>query len=375
MHYALLSAYNFIDITEQGYEQYQDIIINNCLVKPASAKIQGLAITHNCEARYQIIKNELDKYKRPFTVLDIGASQGFYSFKIAYNFPNSVCVMIEGDNHAYPLVGTQLEQLCYLNTALDNIILLKHSLVLSDVQRLSECEHFDVVLALNIIHWFPSEWKKMADAIINMGDNIIIETPPQETSFSHIRYDIEQYILSKGGEVIGIVPRHTSGVPVNIYLIKANKNKLIRNTWIAPLTKKKHIIKSSYTEKKLIKTGQCDGKEIISDWAAGINLITFKMYYGAYPSNDCIKDLCKTTMSTTNNNDCLPNNLILQGKKLIMIDLNDKNFYCGKKTDYGCCQKRLKATLKWLDLENRTDLEQFFYKTLCKPNAKIPAKL
>ena len=52
--------------------------------------------------------------------------------------------------------------------------------MLTDLQKLSECEHFDVVLALNIIHWFPSEWMKIADAILAMGDNIIIETPPQE---------------------------------------------------------------------------------------------------------------------------------------------------------------------------------------------------
>ena len=102
MQYTAILSYDFIDITQHGYEQYQDIIINNCLIKPASTKIQGQTINHDCTTRYRIIKNILDQYKRPFTMLDIGASQGYYSFKTAYDFPKAVCVMIEGDNASIP---------------------------------------------------------------------------------------------------------------------------------------------------------------------------------------------------------------------------------------------------------------------------------
>lgn len=365
-------SHDFIDITEHGYEQYQDIIINNVLVKPASSYlVNGRQMKHDCESRYKIIKSILDKYERPFTVLDIGASQGYYSFKIAYDFNYSVCVMIEGDNTAYPLTGTQLEQLCYLNTSLNNVILLKRSLALNDIQMLSECEHFDVVLALNIIHWFPSQWRQMADTILNMGDNIIIETPPQEKKFSQRNYDIEQYILSRGAEVIGTVERHTTGTPVNIYLIKANKKFIARKNWFMKANNK-HVIQSTFSEKKQIKIGAYDGKEIISDWLPGINLITFKMYSGTYPSKDALKSLIKSLMLTVSNNDCLPNNMIVQGNKVAMIDINDTNFCHGLQTNLCCDTARIKATMKWLDLDNTENLQNHFFSVLCKSNNALP---
>ncbi len=366
----LRGGYEYLDIASQGYEQYQDII-NNCLVQPASSLIiNGRPMKHDCESRYKIIKTVLDKYQRPFTVLDIGASQGYYSFKTAYDYKDSVCVMIEGNNPAYPLVGTQLEQLCHLNTSLNNVILLKRSIILKDLQRLSECEHFDVVLALNIIHWFPNEWQKIADAIINMGDNIIIEVPPQEKNFSKITYDIEQYIISKGAMSIGVVERHTTGTPVNIYLINGKKEAISRKNWMTGYCNK-HRIYSTFTEKKHIKIGEFDGKEIITDWLPGINLITFKMYSGAYPSKAKIKSLIYDLMNSIENNDCLPNNMIIQGNKVAMIDINDPNFYNGAATNYGCNVARINATLKWLDLESEKDLSQFFVETLCKPNNQL----
>ena len=358
----------FTDITAQGYEQYQDIIINGVLIKPASTSIaHGRPMKHDCESRYNIIKSVLARYQRPFTMLDIGASQGYYSFRTAYEFSDSVCVMIEGNNNAYPLVGTQLEQLCHLNTALDNVILLKKSLILSDLKKLSECEHFDLVLLLNILHWFPAEWRQMADAVLDMGDNIIIETPPQEKVFSQRNYEIEQYILSKGAEVIGTVQRHTTGTPVNLYLIKNQKKSLKRKNWITTQSYP-HTIHSTYQEKKQIKIGKYDGQKIVTDWVPGINLITFKMYSGAYPAKEIVKEAAKNTMSTVNNNDCFPNNMVIKGKNIVMIDINDKNFYHGKPVHYSCELSRINAVLSWLDLENPEELSKFFLKTLTLQN-------
>jgi hypothetical protein len=168
---------NFFDITKYGQEQYQDIIINNVVVKKASGN------RRDNQLRYQIIKKVLDRYQRPFAMLDIGASQGYYSFRTAHDY-DCVCVMIEGNNPAYPKVGSQLLNLCKANTSLKNVILLNKQIFPQDLKRLSECESFDVVLALNIIHWFGANWKDVTDAILNMGDNIIIETPPQEDIIS-----------------------------------------------------------------------------------------------------------------------------------------------------------------------------------------------
>ena len=220
----------FVDITKYGYEQYQDIIINNVVVKKASG--------NHCdnETRYNIIQKVLNKYSRPFDMLDIGASQGYYSFRAAHDY-DCVCVMIEGKNPEYPMVGKQLLDLCKANDSLQNIILLNKQVIPEDLQRLSECEYFDVVLALNIIHWFGSRWKEVTDAILDMGSNIIIETPPQEDLASQeanfIRKSIEEYLVFRNAKILGKVPRHTSdGKMSTIYFIESEKTKIERKCWV-----------------------------------------------------------------------------------------------------------------------------------------------
>ncbi len=357
-------GYNFLDITKHGYEQYQDIIIHNKIVKPA---------THNhrdCETRYEIIQQILDKYKRPFTMLDIGASQGYYSFKTAHDY-DSVCVMIEGNNRFYPMTGSQLLDLCKINN-LDNIIHLNKSVVPNDLIRLSECEHFDVVLALNIIHWFPDQWQNVTDAILNMGDNIIIETPPQESVASNkgnqIRKKIENYLISKNAKILGKVSRHTSNAFSTIYLVESNKDFMERKTWIKKnkLNGKTHFIDSSFEKKQFTKQVDCSPDIIItSDWVPGINLITFKMYNGTYPLKEDIKNNIKKIKDPLRiHNDWLVNNMIIQGKKIVLIDYNDPTHNHPGAARYS--EKLLNKHLRIVDFDNPTEFEHYFREVLIK---------
>jgi 2-polyprenyl-3-methyl-5-hydroxy-6-metoxy-1,4-benzoquinol methylase len=134
--------YNFLDITQIGQEQYQDIFINGQVIKKGSRE---------CTKRYQAIKQALSKYNRPITVLDIGASQGYFSFNIARDF-DATCVMIEVNYRDSDNITDQLLDLCKLNTDLDNIIFLEKRITADDLTMLGKCEHFDVVLCLNVVH-------------------------------------------------------------------------------------------------------------------------------------------------------------------------------------------------------------------------------
>jgi len=350
----------FLDITAHGYEQYQDIIINNEVVKPASAG-------HDCSSRYEVIRAVFDKYSRQFTMLDIGASQGYYSFRTAHDY-DSVCVMIEGNNPAYPMIGTQLLELCKLNTSLDNIILLNKKIIPEDLQMLSECEHFDVILAMNVIHWFDKKWKNVADAILNMGDNIIIETPPQESVtdayHNNMRKQIEDYIVNAGGIILGKVKRHSSNTFSNIYLIEKNKKYLERNNWLktSKFDKDSHYVDSSFREKKLTKkVAYPPDTWMTADWVPGINLVTFKMYDGRYPSNDIVSEGIKK-LKNQPSNDWMPNNMIIQGNAIAMIDINDPNHNPG---GYGggrrFSQKQLDNILKWAAVNDPAQVSSFFW--------------
>lgn len=181
MHSIILLAAIFID----SFAHYQDIIINNMLLTHGS---------YECASRYTIIKQFLAKNfnNRPFTVLDLGASEGYFSFKIAHDF-KAFCVMIEG-NYSIACseeTADRLEELCIENTELKNIILLKTCIKPHELRVLNRHEHFDVVLALNFVHHFGSHWQEVAEAIISLGNYIILQTPAHT--------EIEDFISARNG--------------------------------------------------------------------------------------------------------------------------------------------------------------------------------
>jgi len=358
----VFQSYCFLDITQHGLEQYQDIIINNQVVKPA---------THNhkdCNTRYQIIRTILDKYTRPFTMLDLGASQGYYSFRGAWDYKDSTFVMIEGNNPAYPHTGTQLLQLCEENTELNNIVHLNKMIIPSDIQKLSDCEHFDVVLVLNIVHWFKPHWKTLLNSILELGDNIIIETPPQESICSpqenQLRQQIINCLLEHNSISIGSVPRHTSAQSVSqLYWVQGTKKYLKKRNWITPrINNNTHRIESSFSEKKLIKKADSPpNTTITSTWHPGINLMTFKMYNGAFPMNNTIQESIKQ-LKDVPSNDWMPNNMIIQGNKIVLIDCDDPNHNpggLGGGRRYS--DLLINRILEWINITNPLEVEKYFW--------------
>jgi hypothetical protein len=349
----------FQDITKHGYEQYQDIIINNVVVKKASGH-------HETEPRYRVIQEILNRYKRPFDILDIGASQGYFSFRAAHDY-DCVCVMIEGNNPSYPMVGEQLLNLCEANDSLGNVILLNKPVVLRDLQRLGECESFSVVLAMNIIHWFGPRWREVTDAILELGDNIIIETPPQEDHANPeqnaIRKAIEDYLVFRKAKILGEVPRHTSAKQkAAIYLVESEKKKLIRKHWLAPRTNQDHYaIESSYEARTITKRPPHAPDMRIIDWEPGINLMTFLMYNGTYPSRRRIMTEINNIRDLSHN-DWTVNNMILQGKRLMLIDWDDPSH--GPEGGRRSTPRVLKAHLRLAGLKDPAHVEKYFWNRL-----------
>lgn len=348
---------SFLDITKYGHEQYQDIIINNTVVKKATGN-------HDSEARYDIIRQVLNKYSRPFTLLDIGASQGYFSFRAAHDY-DCVSVMIEGDNAEYPKVGTQLLDLCKANGSLGNIILLNKRIIPEDLRTLGECESFCVVLALNIIHWFGPRWKEVADLILDLGDNIIIETPPEEKTAGHkqnqVRRGIEEYLVLKNAKIIGDVPRHTSDrARANIYLLEGEKKHLKRTHWLAPETTSRYLITSNYEKKTITKWPPHAINMKVTDWKPGINLISFLMYNGAHPQREKIKASVREIQDFSHN-DWTVNNMILQGDKLALIDWDDPAHANGGRRSSS---KVVKAHLHFVGLRNPTKIHHSFWNHL-----------
>ena len=107
-------------------------------------------------------------------------------------------------------VSDRLPDICELNNEVPNIVYLKKEMSLQDLQALNEEEHFNVVLALNVVHHMEP-WKEILETIFKLGDTIIIETPPSNDDRAKDTPSIpliEDYLLSKtGGEIIAKTPR------------------------------------------------------------------------------------------------------------------------------------------------------------------------
>jgi cobalamin biosynthesis Co2+ chelatase CbiK len=155
-------------------KNYQDLIVQNQVIR------KGYNI---CGPRYELLKIIFDLYQKPFTVLDIGAAQGYFDFRTAYEYPHATCVMVENNTpglnkrHQWPYRqhGDMLFDICHLNN-LNNVTYLQRVLTKADIERLVEKEHFDVVLAFLVIHCFPIEEQfAVVDLLLKLGDNVIIE--------------------------------------------------------------------------------------------------------------------------------------------------------------------------------------------------------
>lgn len=157
-----------VDIDEFKDESawsYQTIIINGKIAYESDNWSGGKEVIFK---RYAGFRCVLDRYKRPFKILDIGANSGFFGIKVAEDY-ESVVVMVDRNE--------RLKKICARNTDRHNIIYLKRSLSLDDIKKLIQTEHFDVILAFHVLH-HQADWKEWIDALFDLGDNVIIETPP-----------------------------------------------------------------------------------------------------------------------------------------------------------------------------------------------------
>jgi SAM-dependent methyltransferase len=305
----------FLDLKKLGQEQYQDIVINGEMVS---------AGVRECKSRLDaIVEHVLSNYadNREITVLDIGASQGYFSFEIARLFPRSTCVMIEGNYNPQWRIADQLEDLCHLNDSLDNIVYLKTIISLAELQKLARCEHFDVVLAFNVIHHFGNQWKDVADAIMSLGDNIIIETPPSNDSIAHkgnYVAQIESYIKKQDARLIAETPRHTAHVLAPMYWIEKNKNSISAPCWFQTDRPGHYEIISTYDHKELFNRRL----NKTSVWHKGINLTTFCALHGVYPTYQHIASRFSQLVADADG-DLTLWNIILSGKDLTLIDQDD----------------------------------------------------
>jgi hypothetical protein len=243
--------------------------------------------------QYQPIQEILNQYQRPITVLEISPIKGFFSFRIAEEY-DSTCVMIEGQN------AEELNELCLL-ADFKNIILLKKDLTPRQIERLSDCEHFDIVI-VNSLH---DDFYKEVEQLLKLGDHLFIK-------IGNSNQELEDYLIENKGEIV------FCDSSFKIFFFRRNKKRLRRTYWHRGISfARKYFVESSFENKFFIKKR----KKYV--WQKGINLTTFKVLGGIYPSYDIIRTMIKN-FKGVDHGDLRLWNMILQGKNIILIDNNGK---------------------------------------------------
>jgi hypothetical protein len=206
---------------------------------------------------------------------------------------------------------------------------------LKHLKNLKEVQHFDVVLALNVIHHFDEPFQDVLDTLISMCSFCFMEHPnsleDNSTKNSH-RLKTEKMNLEKFKPQL--LNKNESGLGNSV------NQKLERNMWLLQNTKSKTIDRgwrgtSKYRDQFGLDAEikiQSDFNEINvnyglrnekRNWIQGVDLRTFLEYNGVYPTTEKIIDLIDE-LEIDNAQDLGPHNLILNGKKLFLIDQNDK---------------------------------------------------
>ena len=281
----------------------------------------------NSEKRYSEIFKFCKKFNRPISVLDLGAAEGYFTFRLAEDF-DGVFVAVESNPER------KLLELCKKNND-PKVLLLNKQMNLKNLKNIKEVQHFDIVLALNIIHHFDEPFQDVLETLVSMSSFCFLEHPnslENESTKNSQRLDTEKLDLEKFKPIL--LNKNPSGLGNSL-----NK-KLERNLWLLQNTQSKTIdrgwrgaskyteefgpgnqisIKSNFDEIN-VDYGLRDEKR---NWIQGIDLRTFLEYDGVYPTNEKIINLIDN-LKIKNAKDLGPHNLILNGERLFLIDQNDK---------------------------------------------------
>jgi SAM-dependent methyltransferase len=281
-------------------ELYMDTIVGGEVVRKGK---------RDCAGRYEAIREVLSRFTRPVTTLDIGANTGYFSFRIAQDFP-ATAVMIE--------MSPQLLDLCIRNNC-RNTVFLNKKVGARHLARLAECEHFDVVLAFNILHHLDNSMAAVR-SVLHLGDHIFIETPPKSDrgacGQSRIA-PVADFLESEGGTKVAQTPRHTSTQKADTYYFRRDKKSIEKPYWEAPFAPAQngYQIHSDYGSKQLV----IPRKQFAGEWRPGINYYTFLKLNGRYP-------LIPTRLERLNHLALDPHpdktlwNIVIQGSEIFWVD-------------------------------------------------------
>lgn len=163
---------------------YQDVWGKGKLIK------SGQRISDD---RYNIIKQFCMNYNKPFTVLDIGANMCYFGIRLTEDF--NKCNVVAFEFHSFEMRNEHVKK--YGN---NRLMFLKRKIKIDDIKLLNSCCHFDLVLALSVLHHLSGDTSEWIREIRKLSDSTIIEFALTDSKRTAIRHN---YTIPPDGEILG----------------------------------------------------------------------------------------------------------------------------------------------------------------------------
>jgi len=151
-----------------------------------------------CAGRYEIVKSFCKQFRRPFTVCDIGANMCYFGLRLTEDFPKCYVVAFEFDKFDVRAVHVQKNNP-------SRLLFLKRKLSLNDLSVLNAIGHFDLILALSVLHHVGNKFDAWLMALRNLGDNVIAEFA---TDDSRSRRQSPDYRIPSDAQILGYCESH-----------------------------------------------------------------------------------------------------------------------------------------------------------------------
>ncbi|MEX0597445.1 MAG: hypothetical protein WD512_13200, partial [Candidatus Paceibacterota bacterium] len=230
-----------------------------------------------------------------------------------------------------------------------NIIYLLKDCSVNKLKHLSECEHFDIAYVKN----HNNLTQEYAEAIARLGEHLFISLKPDERT------------LSEGLKKLNF---NSIDSPLDSLLYKKQQISFLKRTsWYQDSSEQNNVrhIKSTYEEK--IQYKNYGPNPTSNTWLPGINLMTFKTLNGQIPSPEtCSSEIER--LYTIPHSDWMPNNIIVQGQNLELIDFEDPYINGTKDVKAVHTPKMLEFMKQFVTESDTTKIEENYKKldTYCR---------
>ncbi len=291
--------------------------------------------------RLSLIAPYLRQYTRRFHVLDIGGGiepRQNVGQQIARNF-DAVCTVFEQDwtpRNFEPSPRTMV---------------LRHSVTPEDLSTLAACEHFGVVLLLNVLHWYGEDWRSVLDTSLRMANYVVVQIPGREDlgnpGLPGREFVPEMLEWLRPFEPLGHTVQFPGHAPRPLWILEGAtpERRLLTQTHADGMPGDAETTVYSPTDKLWAEMRK---KRQERTWIPGVNLHNFCKFGGAYPTASMIDEQLsrisvKSGVRTDGHGDIALHNIVMDGSECYLIDGHE-----GWESDDAAEMTKVRAKVKEL---------------------------